>query len=318
MRIEGFTFLRNARKLGFPADASIRSALPLSDRFTVALGKGDPDDDTEEMLNSIGSDKIRKLHTEWDPELFPKNTVYAQQADIARSECKGDWLLYLQGDEALHEADHPLIRAACERFKDDPKVEGLLFRYLHFWGDHEHVHFAHNWYPREVRMIKNDPAIHPWKDAQSFRYYRNFGRTPQDFLKKRGTRLLRVAKIDARIFHYGGMRSPSTMARKKAASERSFQGMNGDLEDDPLPFDHGPLHYLDRYEGSHPQSMEPYIRSMDWRDRLQFRGGPDPQRPRHKHERWKYRFLGFLERRILDGDPIAGAHNYRVVRRFSP
>lgn len=314
MRIEGFSFLRNAQKLYYPADASIRSALSMVDRFVVALGKGDSDDRTEEMIDSIGSGRIEKLHTEWDALRYPFNTVYAQQADLARDRCKGDWLLFLQGDEVLHEDDLPLIQEACRYYLDDGSVEGLLFRYLHFWGDHKHVHCAHNWYPREVRIVRNDSSIRSWGDAQSFRVFKDHQGRPEDYRKKKGTRLPRVVSTDARVFHYGGMRPPEIMARKKAASDARYHGVIPQND----AFDHGPLHYLDRFQGTHPAVMAPYVRSVDWQDRLQYDGRPDPDRPLHKHEKLRYRALGFLERRLMRGRPIAGSHNYRVVGRFHP
>jgi hypothetical protein len=316
MRIEGFSFLRNAWKLHYPADASVRSALPLVDRFVIALGDSDPDDRTEAMLQGIGSDRLMTFRTTWDPERYPANTVYAHQADLARSKCQGDWLLFLQGDEVLHEEDLPLIEEACRTYRDDPKVEGLLFRYLHFWGDHRHVHYAHNWYPREVRIIKDHPAIRPWGDAQSFKVFEDFREDPSEFRKRQGVRDLRVASVGARVFHYGGMRPPEVMARKKANSDRRYRGVGSKEGKELVPFDHGPLNYLDRFRGSHPRVMRPYIDSMDWQHRLQYEGKPDPGRKRFKHERLKYRFLGFIERKILGGHPLAGSHNYRIVRRF--
>ncbi len=316
MRIEGFSFLRNAWKLGFPADASIKSGLALADRFVVAMGDHDPDDRTVEMLQGIGDDRLECFSTQWDPKTFPKNTIYARQADLARERCKGDWLLFLQGDEVLHEEDIPLIKEACRYYKDDPKVEGLLFRYLHFWGDDRHIHYAHNWYPREVRVVRNDPSIRPWGDAQSFRVFKAHGGSPSDYRKRKGTRLPCVASIEARVFHYGGMRAPETMARKKNASALHFKGFQEKYGKGGAFFDHGPLHYLEKFNGTHPKWMQEHLAAIDWKERLQYDGKPSSGRKRHKHERWKYRFLGFLERKFLGGHPIAGSHNYRVVRRF--
>ena len=44
---------------------------------------------------------------------FPKNTIFAQQTEIAKEHCNGDWLFYLQCDEAIHENDLPAIQKAC-------------------------------------------------------------------------------------------------------------------------------------------------------------------------------------------------------------
>ena len=37
MKVSGFTFLRNAQKLGYPFAQSIRSILPIVDEFVIAL-----------------------------------------------------------------------------------------------------------------------------------------------------------------------------------------------------------------------------------------------------------------------------------------
>ncbi len=316
MRIEGFSFLRNAWKHRFPADASIRSALALVDRFVVAMGDHDANDRTEEMLQGIDPERLELFRSEWDLSNYRANTVYARQADLARQRCEGDWLLFLQGDEVLHEEDIPMIREACWIYKDDPKVEGILFRYLHFWGDERHVHFAHNWYPREVRLIRNDPSIRPWGDAQSFRVLKGHRGLPSDYRRRKGSRVPKVASTEARIFHYGGMRPPGVLGQKKAASDLHFQGKEENGKEEDFHYDHGPLNYLDKFEGKHPRWMADHLSKIDWKGRLQYEGRPDSRRKRHKHERLKYRLLGYLERRVLGGWPIAGSHNYRVVRRF--
>ena len=103
MKISGFTFVKNADKLYIPVKQSILSILPLCDEFVIALGDNDPDDRTEEFIKEINSPKIKIVHTKWDTKTFYKNTEFARQTDIAKSECTGDWLFYIQSDEAVHE-----------------------------------------------------------------------------------------------------------------------------------------------------------------------------------------------------------------------
>ena len=171
MKISGFTFVKNADKLYIPVKEAILSVLPLCDEFVVAMGDNDEDDRTEQIIKSIGSDKIRIVRTVWDTKTFYKNTEFARQTDIAKKECKGDWLFYIQSDEAVHEKDHETILKACTENLPKSNVEGLLFKYHHFWGDYSHVHKSHTWYKKEIRIIRNDHTIHSWKDAQSFRKY---------------------------------------------------------------------------------------------------------------------------------------------------
>jgi hypothetical protein len=42
-----------------------------------------------------------------------------------------------------------VIRRAMEQWCHDKRVEGLLFRYLHFWGSYEYVGTSRNWYRKE-------------------------------------------------------------------------------------------------------------------------------------------------------------------------
>ena len=125
MKISGFTFLRNTSKLYYPVIESIKSALPIVDEFIIALGKGEEDDDTEQKIHRLNSDKIKIIHTEWDLDKFKNATEYAHQTDIAKDACSGDWLIYIQGDELIHENDYDEIKAKCNRYLDDKLIEGF-------------------------------------------------------------------------------------------------------------------------------------------------------------------------------------------------
>jgi hypothetical protein len=228
MKISGFTFIRNGSKLFYPVAESIRSALPLVDEFVIALGSGDPDDTTSEIIKAIGSPKIRIVETTWDTNAYPDGTEYAHQTDIAKSHCSGDWLLYLQSDEAIHENDYTTIRSACEKYLNSTHVEGFLFNYYHFWGDYEHYLPFHGWYAREIRIVRNDPNIHSWGDAQSFRAIPNFD--GKSYRKKEGSRHLNVILLPAHIYHYGWVRPPQIMDRKGKAMSSHFHGTTHDRD----------------------------------------------------------------------------------------
>ncbi|NQY66952.1 MAG: hypothetical protein HRT72_04415, partial [Flavobacteriales bacterium] len=58
-KISGFTMVKNVSKLYYPIKASIESILPIVDEFIIALGDCDEDDDTRNIIESIGSDKIK-------------------------------------------------------------------------------------------------------------------------------------------------------------------------------------------------------------------------------------------------------------------
>lgn len=319
MKISGFTFVKNASKLYIPAREAILSVLPICDEFVIAVGDNDPDDFTMEIINSIGSDKIKVIRTEWDTSSFPMNTEFARQTDIAKQECTGDWLFYIQCDEAIHENDLNKVRSACERYLDDEKVEGLLFNYYHFWGDYEHYHDDHVWYKREIRVIRNKPEIHSWKDAQSFRWFSKHDGTFQDYQKKEESRKLNVILVNAHIYHYGYVRPPEMMTSKTRKSSNSYRGEEATkefLKDEPDAHDYGPLNKLRKFKGQHPAVMKEWMAKHDWSDQLQYSGGINPNRPKHKHERTKYRMVSWVENKLNGGKVIGGFKNYNIIGKF--
>lgn len=287
MKISGFSMVRNATKLYYPIKEAIMSILPICDEFIVAVGKGDEDDYTREEIESIGSDKIKIIDTVWDEKDFVNGRVNAVQTNIALDACTGDWCFYLQADEVVHEKYLPIIKDRCLELLDDPEVEGLVFDYRHFWGDYDHYHISHGWYKREVRIIRNNCGIRSHKSAQGFR-------------KANGEKL-KVAHAHAEIFHYGWVRPPHYMQRKSKALNTVHWGRQKAEEyysKAPREFDYGPLDRLPVYKGTHPAVMKELIEKMDWKEKLQYSGEPDPTREPHKHEKLKNRILTAIEQKI--------------------
>jgi hypothetical protein len=317
MRISGFTMVRNATKLYYPIGESIASILPICDEFVVALGEGDADDRTREVIEGLGSDKIRIIDTVWDTEAFPGGTENAHQTDIALSECSGDWCFYLQADEVVHEADLPVIQARCRELLGDAAVEGLLFDYFHFWGDYDHYLPFHGWYDREIRIVRNRPDIHSWRTAQSFRRIPGFdGRS---YKQVEGTHKLNVATAGAHIYHYGWVRPPRYMQSKNKALDAIHKGDAGAEAKHAgraAAFDYGPLAKIPRFPGSHPAVMARRIAAFDWAADLRY-DDPRPAtgRPPFKHEKPKYRFYTWLEDTFLGGRRLFTSRNYRLLRR---
>ncbi|OYT15726.1 MAG: glycosyl transferase [Bacteroidetes bacterium 4572_77] len=204
MKISGFTFIKNAILYDYPIVEAIESILPLCNEVIVAVGKSD--DDTLGLIKGIDSEKIRILETQWDLDLREGGHVLAEETNKALSQVSkdSDWCIYIQGDEAIHEKYHAHIKQAMLTYKDKPAVEGLLFKYLHFYGSYDFVGDSRKWYRREIRIIKNNPQIKSYKDAQGFRI---------------NGRKLKVKEIDAYIYHYGWVKPPE----KQSDKIRNFQ-----------------------------------------------------------------------------------------------
>lgn len=309
--------VRNATLLYYPIKESILSILPIVDEFVIAVGKGEPGDRTLEEIEGIGSDKIRIIHTEWDLSKYPNGTENAHQTDIARASCSGDWLFYLQADEVVHEKDLPTIESRCRQLLNDREVEGLLFNYYHFWGDYDHYHTAHGWYPHEIRIVRNDPEIHSWESAQSFRRIPGFDY--KNYRQQQGTHKLNVAAVDAHIYHYGYVRPPDFMQRKRKALDTIHRGeerVAADYQKERDHFDYGALGQIAAFKGTHPAVMHDRMDAMDWKDQLNYSKSADiGHRKPFKHETFKNKVITAVEQHLNGGKQLFTFKNYNLLKR---
>ena len=294
MKISGFTFIKNAVAYDFPVVESVRSVLPVVDEFIIVAG--DSSDGTDELLKVFdGEPKVRIIRTVWDTQTYDRGgMIYAQQTDVGLRACTGDWCLYIQSDEIMHHDALPVIREACAKYLDDRRVEGFLLKYVHLYGDYRHyidsLHFA---YPREIRIVRNRPDIHSWRDAQSFRVIPDFNGVDYDV--EEGTRKLRCILLDALIFHYGWSRDPRCMVRKanhhNALYSKDYKPVEGvDY------YDYGNLGMMPLYEGTFPEAAAERMAAYDWADFVRY-DGPRPNIG--KRYGVKYRVVDFIEKHIL-------------------
>jgi len=276
MKLSGFTFVRNAIKYGYPVEASIRSLLPLVDEMIVCVGKSE--DDTEALIRSINSEKIRIVNTVWDENLKQGGAVLAEETNKAMdaTAADSDWLFYIQADEVLHEQDHDTIRQAMLRYLEDKKVEGLLFNYLHFYGSYRYIGDGRKWYSKEIRVIRNDKQIRSYLDAQGFRW--------------KDGRKLNVKLIDANIHHYGWVRNPLKMFQKLKEVGKLWGGNDDQGKETGLKtaerYDYSNIDSVTAFKGTHPAVMESLVKQEDW--------DADLEISRKKFKNSKHRLLYFL------------------------
>ena len=137
MKISGFTIIKNAIINDYPIVEAITSILPVVDEMIVLVG--DSQDATRELVQNINSNKIKIFDSVWDQSLREGGKVLAVETDKAFHliNPESTWAFYIQADEAVHERYLPAIKEACTRYQNDRKVEGLLFRYLHFYGTYD-------------------------------------------------------------------------------------------------------------------------------------------------------------------------------------
>lgn len=294
MKVSGFTIVRNAVKYDYPVVESITSALPLCDELIVSVGNSE--DETLSLIQSIPSSKIKIMLSQWDDRLREGGKLLAAETNKAKQQISSDadWCFYLQADEILHERDQNSIRQAMAQYLEDKRVEGLLFNYRHFYGSYQYVADAYNWYRKEIRIVRNDPHIFSWGDAQGFRFKEDSG----------NVRKLRVKLIDASIYHYGWVKEPQAQQRK----QESFHKMWHDDEwmqkniAKAQEFDYSRIDSLQHFTDSHPAVMKDRITRFHWQ--FEF----DTTKSKMK---WKYRLRRWMENNI--GWNMGEYRNYELI-----
>ena len=253
MKVCGFSFIRNAVRFDYPIVEAIQSILPICDAFVVAVGKSD--DNTLGLIKEINSDKIRIIETTWDDTLRVGGRVLAAETNKAFQAISSeyDWAFYIQGDEVVHDHSLPIILQSMKDNLNDPNVEGLLCKYVHFYGSYDYVGEALSWYRREIRIIRNRKDIFSYGDAQGFRM--------------KPSRKLRVKLMDAYVHHYGWVRDPRALQKKNAFMQSLWHDDNWVQENIAKAdeFDYGDAESLSLFKGTHPKVMEARIARMNWK-----------------------------------------------------
>jgi hypothetical protein len=313
MKISGFTMGKNVTKLYYPVKESILSILPICDEFVIALGDSDADDNTREEILSINSPKIKIIDTVWDIEKYPQGTEMAHQTDIAKEHCNGDWLFYIQADEVVHEKYLPAIQSKCFQYLENKEIEGIILKYKHFWGDYNHHVDTHGWYKNEIRIIRNLPEIHSWRDAQSFRRIPDFDGL--NYRQEKDTFKLKVAKVDAYVYHYGWVR-PTKYMKSKIKDFEKIQAKTGQQINSIsyTNFDYGDMSKVTVFKDTHPAVMKPWLEKFNWQNDLVYIPNKMNQRMPHKHERLKNKVVTFFEKWVFFR-PMWEFKNYVLVKK---
>lgn len=263
MRVSGFTICRDGIIAGYPVEASIRSLLPLVDELIVGVGQGS--DGTWDVVNAIDDPKIHAFRSEWDLTPGRAGFVIAEQTNLALAQCTGDWAVYLQVDEVLHEVDIARIRRRMEEHADQP-TEGLSFRYWHFYGSYATVQDNWcSWYKREVRAVKTLKGVVSVGDGCGFAVMRH----------GISRRLIR-ADAGAFVYHYGWALPPAIMKAKRRQVRQLYEAGPIQEADDPYPA----VGNLARFSGSHPSVMRENIERYSW----EFESHIEEQPPRWRRQ----------------------------------
>jgi len=270
MKVSGFTIIRNGIKYFYPFREAILSILPLCDELIVNIG--DSEDKTYEAVKSIESDKIRIIRRTWDMTLRERGKLLSVETNAALNECRGDWGVYIQADEVLHEKYVDIVMTAMRNYLNKDSIEGLRFRYKHFYGSYDYVQDNYrNWYIKETRVIKLNRGIVSWGDAMNFKH-------------KDGSAITSV-DINAEIYHYGWVKPPDTMNLKRFDFHKLYYTDKEMAQVSASSFKLDDLGNLKKFEDTHPEVMKARIEVSNWK----FDAKLDQQ-----HPDWLRKILIFL------------------------
>lgn len=286
VKVSGFTIVRNALKLDFPVEASIRSILPICDEVVVNVGRSE--DETLDLVRSIGDPKIRIMETDWD--MTRRNTVLGLETHRAMRACTHPWGVYIQADEVLHERGSEALAVAIQSADGDSRIEGLLVRYLHFYGGFDTVATHRRWYRREVRAVRlgAELDIRPYQGAQGFRVGPDH-------------RKIRARLTGAEMFHYGWARPAQALREKRDLGRTMYPWRDADVSQPLLAWMPG----LKPFQGTHPVVARGWIGARHF----------DPERVVGRRT-FRWRFLRYyvstaIER--LTGARVFEFRNYEII-----
>ena len=259
MKISAATLIKNACLYAYPIVESVNSLLPYVDEYVINLGNSD-DDTTKLVTDAFGSNpKVKTFESVWEGK-EQGMAFFRNQTNKALEKCTGDWIFYLQADEAIHEHDAIRIRYAIEDAEKNG-CDAIAFNFLHFEKNYKKTKKTYSEgfdaYEKEVRLIKNNGNIKSVGDAMSF------------------GGITKACIRDMNIFHYGYVKDPKTMLEKKLYL-KEFYFNDPSFSEDQKVIENGKIRSVgDKYKfsknlndfnGTHPSSMKQRIEDFNQRN----------------------------------------------------
>ncbi len=175
----------------------------------------------------------------------------------------------------------------------DANVQGLLLKYVHFYGSYDYYGDTRRWYRREIRILRNIKGMSSYKDVQGFRL---------------NGEKIQVKLIDAYVYHYGWAKPPEALTYKTKNFGRFYHGEEWYKQrmEEVYEFQYDNADRIKKFTGTHPQVMQQRIAEKNWKIDLH-------KKPLQKDFTPRRRFLQFIF--DLTGWSIGEYKNYRIVKR---
>ena len=156
---------------------------------------------------------------------------------------------------------------------------------------------------------------------QAWRFRRIPDFDGMNYRQQEGTFKLKVADVDANIYHYGWVRPPAVMQNKIKVFSMNHRGRKSVEKQIAAHqfdnvFDYGNLSKLTRFEGTHPKVMKEWMSRFNWKEQLRFQGPLQSLNPvKSKHDKLKYRLLSRIEKLLPGNKRLGEFRNYILLKR---
>ncbi len=173
LKISACTLIKNAKLYEYPIIESITSLLPYVDEYIVNCGS---QEDLDLVLSHFLSDsKVKPFLSEWEGK-DQGMAFFRNQTNKSIALAQGDWIVYCQSDEIIHEKDGERLKDII-KYADDRSCDAIAVNFIHFCKDYFHIFKTYSegfdMYEKQVRIIKNNGLIKSVGDACGFIGFNN-------------------------------------------------------------------------------------------------------------------------------------------------
>jgi hypothetical protein len=222
MKITGILSVSNGTALQYPFPLVTASLLSLCDNVIVGVNPNFPEDRaTLESFDS--SPELQLVDSAWDLTNRTGGTEIAIKMDelTALAEQQGsDWVVVMQADEVLHDADFSMLKAFMSRYQDTP-TNGFSMERIYFWKDLDTVRT--DWKADLVRIFK--PGTYSFM-AEG---------TDKSGMFSAAVKPGSEMKLPYKIYHYSRVDHPEVISRRVRNLDALFHSDEVLIDADKLP-----------------------------------------------------------------------------------
>jgi len=221
---------RNVMKLRYPVDRCLLSVAPIADEFVFLVDPTSEDNTVDEMmfygqmLNQMFGCEINIHASPWNMDnVSSVGEELSIQTNKAFADCRGDWILSLQCDEAIHEDDHEKIKYLVGKFADERKIDAYSMMRLYFYGD--------------MHTVRED-----WSVPITRLFRKGTRRSYADAMDTIGNSV--PVQCGVGMYHYSRIGNPEVIAKRIRSLDGFYHDEDELLSEDELqPYDFVPRNF---------------------------------------------------------------------------